>query len=585
LILLLELKVKNLGIIEDIEWELDSGFNVITGETGAGKSLIIDAVELLLNGISSSEMIRTGYSEATVEGVFALPPDIRYTKLKEFLSSQKLDSDEETLIIRCEIRRGKPMICRINSSPVTKSLLRQTGQLLIDIHGQSDHLSLLNKKNHLELLDEFAHTAENRKLFFTLAAKFKDLNNQIEVLKSKEQDINKQSDFLKYQIEEITNAGLKESEDEELEQEKQILAQSERLKEYSNQIYTVLYEGDGSSLSGSGFKILNQAADLLRKLIDIDPALQKQLEEIEKSVYTIEETSRDVRNYCDDLSYDPHRLEEIETRLETIRTLKRKYGRTIPDIFEYLKNIVNELDTLSSSTEKRDTLEKELINIQEKLQQAAAVLSTERKQAATELEDAVNRELRDLQMEQMIFSVNITHKSSDEGISVEGTKYAYDFNGIDNVEFMVSTNPGEPVKPLSLVASTGEMSRFTLALKGALSESDCIPVLIFDEIDIGVGGRNGSILGRKMWSLSRNHQVICVTHLPQIAVYADAHYCVRKINRGSRTVSTLEVLSGMFRIHELSAMLTGSDFSETALQNIQEIKKKAEEWITANKQE
>lgn len=577
--MLLELKVKDLGIIEDIDWKLDAGLNVITGETGAGKSLIIDAVELLLTGSASEDVIRHGASEAKIEGVFAISPNESSVPLKNFLAEKGLNTDDDLLIIGCEIRRQKPGIVRVNGHTITKTILRQIGQLLIDIHGQSEHLSLLDKRYHLELLDAFAHNFELREQFRAMATRLREIEEEIKSLESREKEAARQEEFLQYQINEIKKAALREGEDEELDNERRIIAFSEKLKEYSGQVYQALFEGPSSDYSASALARLNEAAQAMKKLVDLDPSLNGQLEILEKTVYGIEEVARDTHAYSEKLCHDPGRLEEIESRLELIRGLKRKYGNSIAEILAYLDKAEGELEGISTSAERRVQLEKEAADLGAEMGQAAFKLSQSRSQAARVLTEDVKKELADLEMSQMLFEVAVRQNSTPDGIKgPDGVSYAYNNEGIDNVEFLVSTNPGEPLKPLARIASTGEISRFTLALKGALSEADNIPVMIFDEVDIGVGGRSGDIIGKKLWTLSRRHQVICVTHLPQIAVYADTHFFVRKSTDNLRTTSTLVNLASDLRLQELAVMIAGPGYTNTALKNAKELLQKAQSW-------
>lgn len=399
--MLLELRVKDLGIIEDIDWQLDTGFNVITGETGAGKSLVIDAVELLLTGTASEDVIRHGSAEARIEGIFALSEDNRFSPLKTFLSEKNLGSDEDTLVLTCEVRKQKPGIARINGHAVAKSIFRQVGQLLIDIHGQSEHLSLLDKKYHLTFLDAYARTLELRNQFSAKLSSFREIESEINSLKDQERDTARQEEFLKYQIDEIQKTKLQNNEDEELEKERHIISFSEKLKEYSQVVNQSLYEGDSSRFSASALAKLNEAVQAMKKLTELDPALSPQLDYLEKTVFGLEEVARDVRTYADRLEYDPRRLEEIEARLELIRNLKRKYGKTIPDILAYLEKSRLELNGIGMSSEKRSRLEQDQIQLKKELGQLAAELSILRSQAALKLASDVEKELHELEMSQM----------------------------------------------------------------------------------------------------------------------------------------------------------------------------------------
>jgi DNA repair protein RecN (Recombination protein N) len=578
--LLLELRVKNLGIIEDINWKPDAGLNVITGETGAGKSLIIDAVELLLNATAGEEVIRYGAGEACIEGLFSI--NAANSRMKDFLDEKGLLQEDDCLVINYEVRKQKPGVVRINGHLVTKTVLRQTGQLLIDIHGQSEHLSLLDKKYHLDFLDAYAHTSQLRDNFSRQTSRLHEINSNLKIQEEKEKETARQEEFLRYQVEEIQRANLQPKEDEELENERRLISFSEKLKDYSSRVSRALSETDASPGACSAIAGINQALQAMRKLVELDPALLKHLDYLEKTVYTLEEVARDVREYNERLEHDPGRIEEIELRLELIHNLKRKYGKSIEEILAYLEKTQKELEDIGQTCEKRSRLEEERNSLKQAMGNLAEELSAARSQAARRLTQDVKKELDDLEMPQMRFEAALSRRTAQDGLAFpDGQVYAFSPEGIDEVEFLVSTNPGEPLKSLAKIASTGEISRFTLALKGALSEVDHIPVLIFDEIDIGIGGRSGDIIGRKLWRLARNHQVICVTHLPQIAAYADAHFRVRKEINGDRTTSLLEDLAENARLEELATMLAGPNFSQAALRNAGELRQQAKNRKTA----
>lgn len=575
--MLVELRVKNLGIIEDINWRLGDGLNIITGETGAGKSLVIDAVELLLAGKASEDVIRHGADEAQIEGVFSLPPKENPSPLKELLAEKGVAADEETLVIDCELRRQGAGVIRANGHAIPKALLRQIGRLLVDIHGQSEHLSLLDSKSHLDFLDYYARILEMRHGFTAKAGELSKIEQELKALEKDEQERARREEFLRFQLEEINHAQLREGEDKELERERNILASAEKLKAISYEAYHALYEED--THSAPALEKLNEAAQSVKKLVEMDPTLRQQLDFLEGMIPGLTEVARDLRAYHDKLEHDPNRLEEIESRLELIRGLKRKYGQTISDVLDYMKKAQKELDEVSHSAERHAELEGLRTSLKQEMGQIAYELSQERSKAAKKLTSEVKKELHDLNMSQVEFEVSIIQEKAGEGIPFpDGESYAFSNEGADRVEFIVSTNPGEPLKPLTKIASTGELSRFTLALKGALSEADNIPVLIFDEIDIGIGGRSGEIIGKKLCLLARNRQVICVTHLPQIAVFADRHFSVHKEVSGARTTSMLESLEGEPLIKELAVMLAGPQYTETSLKNARELRHKAETW-------
>jgi DNA repair protein RecN (Recombination protein N) len=576
--LLVELRVKNLGIIEDMNWRLGEGLNIITGETGAGKSLVIDAVELLVAGKANEEVIRHGADQAQIEGVFSLSPKENLASLKELLAEKELAADEDTLVIDCQLRRKSPDVIRVNGHAVPKAFLRQLGSLLVDIHGQSEHLSLFDSKSHLDFLDAYAHTLELRQDFSAKAKELNKLEQELKALEKDEQERSRREEFLRFQAEEISRAKLKEGEEPGLERERDILASAEKLKTISYEAYRALYGEDAVGGAVPARDKLNEAAQAVKKLVEIDPSLKPQLDFLEESINGLTEAARSIRAYSDGLEYDPNRLEEIESRLELIRGLKRKYGQSVSEVLAYLAKAQKELNEVSNSAERSAQLKEAIATLKEEMGQIAARLSSERAKAAAKLMAEVKKELGDLNMPQVEFQVGLSREKDEGGIPLPDGFYAFGNEGVDIVEFMASTNPGEPIKPLAKIASTGELSRFTLALKGALSEADHIPVLIFDEIDIGIGGRSGEIIGKKLSSLARNHQVVCVTHLPQIAAFADAHFSVHKELAGARTLSLLDSLEDEARLKELAIMLGGAHYTETALTNARELLHKAESW-------
>jgi DNA repair protein RecN (Recombination protein N) len=575
--LLVELRVKNLGIIEDMNWKLGEGLNIITGETGAGKSLVIDAVELLLAGKADEEVIRHGADQAQIEGVFSLPQKENLASLKALLAGKELAADEDSLVIDCQLRRQSPDIIRVNGHAVPKAFLRQLGSLLVDIHGQSQHLSLFDIQSHLDFLDAYAHTMELRQEFSAKAKELNKVEQELKALEKDEQERARREEFLRFQLEEISRAQLKEGEEPELERERDILASAEKLKAISYEAYRALSEEEPGQ-AAPALDRLNEAAQAIKKLAEIDPSLKEQLDFLEESIEGLTETARSLRAYSDNLEYDPNRLEEIESRLELIRGLKRKYGQDISQVLDYQTKAQKELEEVAGSEERSAQLKETAAALKEEMGQMAQRLSSERAKAAAKLTGEVKKELNELNMPQVEFQVSLSQGKDENGIPLPDGLYAFTNEGIDKVEFMASTNPGEPLKPLAKIASTGELSRFTLALKGALTEADRIPVLIFDEIDIGVGGRSGEIIGKKLSNLARNHQVVCVTHLPQIAAFADAHFSVHKELAGARTLSRLNSLEDEARLKELAIMLAGANYSQTALTNARELRHKAESW-------
>jgi DNA repair protein RecN (Recombination protein N) len=457
--------------------------------------------------------------------------------------------------------------------------LQDIGNALVDIHGQSEHISLLRRSQHLDFLDAYAHTLDQRRDFGAKVTGLHQIEREIKSLTRSEQEVARQIELLNFQIEEIRRAKLREGEDRELERELALLTSAEKLKAAAYEIYRIVYGEDSAAASTSAVDKLGEALAAMRHMVETDPSLQKQLGYLEETVHGLEEMARDVHAYGENLSYDPQRLEEVQNRLELIRSLERKYGSSISGVLDYLKKGEAELNGITGSGERRAQLEAEREQLKKEMGALASKLSKKRSQAAQKLAAAVKKELADLSMARVGFAVAMTQEPFPEGIPLpDGGCYRFGASGVDEVYFEASTNPGEPRKPLDKIASTGEISRFLLAMKSALAEADTIPVLIFDEIDIGIGGRSGEVIGRKLWSLARSHQVICVTHLPQIAAFADAHYNVSKRTTGGRTVSTIAALRGDARFKELAVMLGGPRYTASAFSAARELIEKAEAW-------
>jgi DNA repair protein RecN (Recombination protein N) len=574
-----ELSVKGFGIIEEIKWLPAGGLNIITGETGAGKSLVVDAVEALLSGQAREEDIRFGSNEAQVEGIFRLDKKEAKDGLGALLAEKGLEGDDDALLLSADFRRQGRTTPRINRQAVSRSLLREVSAALVDIHGQSEHLSLLNKSHHLDFLDAYAHTLEKRHAFLLKTQELHQMEREIQSLSRNEQELARHIELLTFQIDELKKADLQEGEEEALLQELTLLTSAEKLKAAAYDIYRILYGDESAMNSSSVIDKVGQALPLLKQIVEKDPTLQPKLNYLEDAVSGLDELAREIQTYGDNLNDDPERLEEVQTRLELLKSFKRKYGSTINDMLNYLAKAEKELSGLANSDERRAALEIEREKLRKELGTAASKLSQERNKAARKLETAVKKELAELGMGRVDFVVSMTQEAAAEGIPFpDGKTYKFSGHGADDAAFLASTNPGEPAKALDKIASTGEISRFMLALKSALAEADTIPILIFDEIDIGIGGRSGEVIGRKLWKLSQHHQVICVTHLPQIAAFADAQYRVTKQTVGDRTSSHIETLDRETRVKELAAMLGGPKYTESALNAARELIEGAEGW-------
>lgn len=553
--MLSELFIRNFAIIDELRLRFHGGFNVLTGETGAGKSIILDAVMLILGGRADTSMIRSGVTEAYVEATFSVPERLQ-TVLIPLLAGEGLDEDEnETVLLARELRNNGRNICRVNGRAVNLNVLKQIAEPLIDIHGQGEHLSLLRPKSHLPLLDGYANLVGDRQEITTAVRGLQKLQQELKELRQNEQNIAQRIEMLKYQLQEINAANLQEGEEEELREERTRLANSEQLMRSATEAVTLLTGMDDDSLAAAD--MLGQAERALVQLTRYDTSQGPVLEQLQGLIYQLSEVSSDLQSYLDKLEFSPSRLDQVEERLELINMLKRKYGEDISAILVVHDKGKEELKKISQSEERIETLEKEINGRLHEIGKLAAALSKKRQSAARQLSQTVESQLGDLRMEGAQFKVHIEQVDDAHGLFVGDKRLAFDQTGIDKIEFLLSTNPGEPVKPMVKVASGGETSRLMLALKTALAQVDETPTLIFDEIDQGIGGRIGDIVGQKLWGLTAvgDHQVIVVTHLPQLAGYGDTHYRVSKAAAEGRTVTAVKELGHLGRVQELAAML------------------------------
>lgn len=553
--MLTELRVRDFAIIDDLLMRFHPGFNILTGETGAGKSIIIDAVELLLGAKSSQEMVRAGAGMASIEGLFELDAAVG-ERLRPRLEAEGLEGDDGLLILGREVRRGGRSVARINGRAVAQNLLAEIGGQLVDIHGQGEHLSLLNPREHINLLDRYAGLEPGRAEVAALVGRLRQVRSELENLRQNAREIARRIDLLRYQVEEIDAAALSPGEDERLEGERRRLANAETLATHAAAIHRLLAEGEEQA--PAALDQLGQAAVRLEKLSRVDPDLRSLVDQCEELSERLGDLARALADYSQSIAFDPERLAEVEERVELIFHLKRKYGDSIPEILAFGDQARAELALLATSETRTAELETEEKRLLQAVGEAAARLSQARQQASGVLAAAIEQELNELRMAGTRFQVEIIQQDDEQGCFVDGRRLAFDAAGIDRVQFLVSANPGEPLRPLVRVASGGETARLMLALKDVLSQADATPTLIFDEIDQGIGGRVGAIVGRKLLHLAGDHQVLCVTHLAQIAAYGDYHLAVSKRVEGERTVTRMEALSGEARIGELAAML-GTD--------------------------
>jgi DNA repair protein RecN (Recombination protein N) len=576
--LLVELNIKNFAIIDELNLRFSPGFNVLTGETGAGKSIIIDAVSTLLGGRAESEYIRAGTAESQVEGVFYLDEAMQAAILPLLKEDGLEGEDEKTLILAREIRRSGRNICRVNGRAITLGTLERIAQRLVDIHGQSEHLSLLRVREHVNLLDRYADLWPLRSQVAAKVSALRQVQRELKELLRDERELARRADLLQYQVQEIAAARLEVGEEEDLEAERNRLANAERLTEWTDEAYRALGEGEEGQASAAD--LLGLVVRNLTSLEKIDPSLAERRRVAEEVSYQLEDLTQSLRAYRDQIEYDPVRLRQVEERLDLIHSLKRKYGDSIEEILAFGQQAQRELEAITHSEERVEELQAEEDRLLHEIGDLAAQLSAQRQGAGGRLSAAIEAELGDLNMERARFGVSIEQSEDAEGVWVGDKRYAFDSTGIDRVEFLIAPNVGEPLKPMVKIASGGETSRLMLALKTVLSAADETPTLIFDEIDQGIGGRVGGVVGYKLWGLSPKHQVLCVTHLPQLASYGDIHYKVDKKVVGERTVAFVQELEMDGRLEELAQMLgTATEVTRQSAQEILKEVKKAKEGL------
>jgi DNA repair protein RecN (Recombination protein N) len=582
--MLAEIDITNFAIIEHLHLKLHRGFNVLTGETGAGKSIIIDAVGTLLGGRAQSEFLRAGADRTRVEGVFTLAADAReyvYPILEEI----GVEHGDDALIITREIHREGRNVCRVNGRAVTLHTLEQIGDRLIDIHGQSEHLSLLRVREHVDLLDRFGNLWEKRSRVAEKVKELRAVRQELKSLMMDEREVARRIDRLSFVVEEISEASLKVGEEETLKQERELLANAELRANLADHAYRALY-GEGEEDKGA-IGLFNEAFQAITGIAKYDQNVKELCEEAEGAAAQADDLARALRTYRDAVDHNPKRLEQIDERLDLLFRLKRKYGDSIEEILKFGENAAAELAGISHSEQRIEELRAQEQSLLQVIASLAMDLSSARRDAGDRMAKEIEEQLQDLGMAKAKFGVSLDRSDDPEGPEVDGRRVSFDATGIDRVEFLVSPNPGEPLKPLAKIASGGETSRLMLALKSVLAIADSTPTLIFDEIDQGIGGRTGGVVGSKLWMLTPTaqkhngtpqHQVICVTHLPQIAAFGDAHFNIRKDIVGERTVTVVKELKRGERVDELAQMLgtvtaTTRSSAEELLRDVDSTKK------------
>lgn len=539
--MLRELRIKNLAIIDDITIEFGKGLNILTGETGAGKSIIIDALGLAMGARASGELVRSGADSAVVEVL--LDSDGEIPRLTEM----EIDHDESIIIKRIISASGKSR-AYVNGSMVNNQILSEVASPIIDIHGQFAYQSLLSSDRQLHLLNEFGGLTDKTKEIAHLYSTLMKLKREYEELESRKKDRASKIELLTYQTKEIESAGLSPEEEKGLQKESEILAHMSRLMERAHESHELLYSSESSCINRLS-KVLKAVAEIA----EVDEKAQETFAALSEADALLQDSSHFIRDYKDTLDFDPQRLDEIQERLELINTLKRKYGTTINEILEFKAQAEQELKTLMSLTEQSEALIKEIDEIKETVTQKTRILSQKRQATARKIETLVVKELAFLAMKNAQFSIHFSHEKGEDtsdGLKVYST-------GIDKIEYMISPNVGEPLKSLSKIASGGELSRIMLALKGILSREGGIPTLVFDEVDAGIGGKTAESVGQRLKKLSSSHQVICITHLPQIAVFGYIHIKIEKKVTKQRTTVVVKKIADEKREEELARMLSG----------------------------
>ena len=557
-------EVKDYALIEHISVEFGSGLNIITGETGAGKSILIDAMSLLLGERASTEVVRKGAQKSFVEGIFDVKEN---KKVKSLLEENEIEFLDE-LIVRREISLKGSNRCFINDTPVNLKLIKEIGNLLVDLHGQHEHQSLLRTETHIDYLDEFGDyqnlLAQYKNVYSELLNKEKELKD----FQGKEGSIQEKKDFYAFQIKEIDNVSPQENEDQTIIEELKILENSEKLSTLTSEIYQLLYESESSIQSS-----LSRVKSLIQKLNDIDKSFSDIANESESALAQIQDISTFVRNYNSKISLDQEEVESKRERLGSINLLKKKYGGSVKAILEYRKKIGEEFELAENFSGKINELTKHINELQKKAGTLAKELSKKREQAAKLVKKGIEETLKELGIQTPQFKTEIKNIQSEinSGVLIDGKHFKATSKGIDEMEFFISTNPGEDLKPLAKVASGGEVSRIMLALKSTLAKTDKLPLLIFDEIDVGVSGKIAQKVGRALKNLSLFHQVISITHLPQIASLADNHFSIEKIAHNERVTSSIKKLPQSERITEVARLLSGEKITEASLKRAREL--------------
>lgn len=579
--MLVELSIQNIAIIDRLRVPFEPGMNALTGETGAGKSIIIDALGAVIGGRIGPEMLRTGAERARVEAVFDLSASTD-AALTALLDEAGIEREDGTLILARELNAAGRSSARVNGQTVTVGTLGRIGERLVDIHGQTAHLSLLRSATHIEFLDAYAGLLPQRAAYAALVARVREVRAQRAALEQDDREIARRVDLLRFQAEEIAAANLRPDEEEEVRADRERLANASTLQSIADTTYRLLRQGTPPK----GLSILDGLRDVAKNLSELarlDPALREAESEVDEMVYLLDDVAGTVRDYRDRIEDDPRRLAEVEERLVLIRDLQRKYGQSIAEVIAFGEGAQRELEQIEGGEERAAELRAEETDLLNQIGKAAAKLSQARAKAAKRLAKEVEASIAHLAMGRTRFTVYQAQEDAEDGAPVVGDdgavrRLAFDLKGADKIEFLIAPNAGEAPKPLAKIASGGETARLMLALKSVLAAADTTPTLVFDEVDVGIGGRSGQVVGETLWSLTARHQVLCITHLAQVAAFADGHYRITKRDAGGRTVSGVERVEGDERTDELAAMLDGYPITAAARASAHDLADRAAGW-------
>ena len=565
--MLLELRIKNFAIIEALNLEFKPGLIILTGETGAGKSIIMGALDMLLGQRVDMATLRKGSEFASVEAVFKIPQSVKAPVI-QLLEKEEILEDPEYITLTRELRKDKRNTARVNGHRTNVGVLVELGEYLVDIHGQSEHLSLMRINQHLGLLDRFSDTTGLLSKYQGVYSELKDVQAELNRLRQSDLEAEKKKELLTFQVAEIEQAGLEDGEEKILVERRTRLANAEKLADLSQNILILLDDAPGHQ--PTVMDLIGQVVSSVEDLSKTDPglaALNEKTGELSEGLFEI---GKDLRSYLESLEFDPNELENVQDRLELIRSLQRKYGDTIPEIIAYQNQSQKDLLEITDRGARIKELEGLESRFLEELSRRGGELSRGRKQGALVLASELETQLNDLKMAGSRFEVDFKYGEDPEGVfTEEGKQVAYYSDGLEKVEFLIETNPGEGFKPLVKTASGGETARLMLAIKNVLAQADHISTLVFDEIDQGIGGRIGAVVGEKLYRLTAKHQVICITHLPQLAGFGQQHYQVSKDIEGGRSYIQVQEISGEERIKELATMLGGP--SEKNLESAREL--------------